>query len=117
VHFFGYTTAPTNIYERERRMIDHQKINPLPSRRFNISLPENLVKAVDRQAKAYYTTRSGLIRDALMNYLLAKDGKLGDEDELFIDPEEVFRIMRNRKADAYLKKILRERRYRKRQQR
>ena len=92
-------------------MIDHKIFTPQQSKRFNVSLPEDLVRAVDRQAKAYYTTRSGLIRDALMEYLLSKKDQ-PEDDELFTDPEVVLRILQQQKSHEYLKKLLRERKYR-----
>lgn len=36
---------------------------------FNIALPENLVKTIDRAAKREYRNRSELIREALRMYL------------------------------------------------
>lgn len=37
---------------------------------FNIALPRELVKAVDRQAKKEYRSRSELIREAIRAYLI-----------------------------------------------
>jgi len=70
------------------------------TKRFMISLPSQLVEAVDRQAKADYTTRSGLVRQALMEYLRPVDDGQLEGQELYTDPEEVLRMLQQRKLRA-----------------
>lgn len=78
-----------------------------------------LLAATDRQAKADYTTRSGLIRHALLDYLRPPSGKPNkqdqqDEQELYTDPEEVLNILQRRKLKHSLQQMLRDNRRRRR---
>ncbi|MBI2036155.1 ribbon-helix-helix protein, CopG family [Candidatus Microgenomates bacterium] len=45
----------------------------MPTQTFNIALPQELVKEVDKRAKIEYKNRSELIREALRVYLLKRN--------------------------------------------
>jgi metal-responsive CopG/Arc/MetJ family transcriptional regulator len=76
-------------------------------KRFLINVPTSLLDAVDRQAAADYMSRSELVRRALLEYLRPIDGQL-DEHQLFTDPEEILRILQQRRLRASLQKMQRE---------
>lgn len=48
---------------------DYHKPNGQDSMRINITVSKRLVKQADDMAKAEYTTRSDIVRQALMGYL------------------------------------------------
>lgn len=48
--------------------IDLSRIN-IKSKRVNITLPENLLNAIDRYAEAHHLTRSGLLAQAAGQYI------------------------------------------------
>jgi hypothetical protein len=52
----------------------------MSTKTINISLPEDLVKEIDKAAKASYTTRSNFIRESVMKKLHANHADVwGDE--------------------------------------
>ena len=87
---------------------------------FNLS-PE-LLAAVDHEAKAYYMTRSELIRRALIHYLQpAAAPKCSDDarerigdmtqtkskaDDLYTDPEELYKIIHHQKMRAGIRSLV-----------
>jgi hypothetical protein len=83
----------------------------MASKRVLISLPENLLMAVDRQAKVDYVRRSEFVRRALLEYLRPVEAQGGEQD-LFTDPDELLRILRARKLRASLQQMLKDARRR-----
>lgn len=79
-------------------------------KRVLLSLPDDLLAALDHEAKAYYMTRSELMRRALIHYLqpaapprFIDDGRERVQDvvasndkasQLYTDPEELINIVR-----------------------
>lgn len=62
-------------------------------KRINLSIPEGILSMVDEAAKQDFTTRSDIIRSAVLWYLRPQGRDLRD-----IDPEVVVEIMQMRKA-------------------
>ena len=85
-------------------------------RRVLFSLPDELLSAVDRDAKANYMTRSDLIRHALLWYLRPaaraqrQEGSIveSEPEELYTDPEELLRILQGQKLRAGIQRVLRD---------
>ena len=68
--------------------IQNQYNSCMASKTFNISLPEELVKKIDEQAKKEFTSRSDFLRNAALTQLNAKQAKstkLADEYEAFVE--------------------------------
>ncbi|MCA9337501.1 ribbon-helix-helix protein, CopG family [Candidatus Saccharibacteria bacterium] len=52
----------------------------MASKTFNISLPEDLVKKIDKQAKKEYSSRSDYIRKSLTNQLKSEGESVEDKE-------------------------------------
>lgn len=65
-----------------------------------ISIPNDLLKQVDEAAKQDYTSRSDIIRIALLWYLRPQGRDLAK-----LSPEEIYKILNNRRMRAYFNKI------------
>jgi metal-responsive CopG/Arc/MetJ family transcriptional regulator len=79
----------------------------MSAKRILISLPAGLLAALDRQAQTDFSSRSEMVRRALLEYLRPMKGRL-DEDELFTDPEELRVLLQHRKLRASVQKMVKE---------
>lgn len=88
-------------------------------KRIIFSLPEDLLAAIDQEAKYNCTTRSNLVRQALVWYLRptartkrqVQDEAAGDDteiDSLHVDPEELLKILKQQKLRAGIRAMLRD---------
>lgn len=68
--------------------------------RVNISINQGLLKLLDEAAEQDFTTRSDVIRQALLWYLRPQG-----RDLALIDPDEIFKTLKRRKALAAAKKM------------
>ena len=84
-----------------------------PGKRVLLCMPPALVDAVDRQARAELTTRSDVLRRAVMEYLRCSDSS-DNPVELFTDPDELVRMIRMRKLRLSVRAMLNERKRQKR---
>jgi metal-responsive CopG/Arc/MetJ family transcriptional regulator len=71
--------------------------------RIMLTLPRQLLERLDEAAKQDYTTRSGLIRQALLWYLRPQ-GRQHDQS----DPDAIYKTLQHRKQSKELKKLLHE---------
>jgi|GEM_PF-6610553 len=74
------------------------------SKRILLSMPAELLAAIDHEASSYYMTRSDLMRRALIWYLQPQSrlGSLNpsqgnDSDGLCTNPEELLKILQHQK--------------------
>lgn len=85
-------------------------------KRVLLCLPEELLTAVDREAKSNFMTRSDLMRRALLWYLRPAARAQRQEDaiveeeleELYSDPEELLKILQQQKLRAGVQAMLRD---------
>lgn len=87
-------------------------------RRVLLCLPAELLEAVDKEAQCSYTSRSDMIRHALLWYLrpaararrnVGATEEL-EPEELYADTEAVYKILQRQKLRAGVRAILREHR-------
>lgn len=71
--------------------------------RLTISLPQGLLELVDQAAKADFTTRSDIIRIALLWYLRPQGRDLAETD-----PEAIFKTLKHRRSMATLRAMLKD---------
>lgn len=71
--------------------------------RISLTIPEGLLKKVDEAAKQDYTTRSDLIRVALLWYLRPQGRELDQTD-----PEVILRTLQQRHLHNEVKKMLKD---------
>ncbi len=74
--------------------------------KITLTIQESLLKRVDDTAKRDYTSRSDVIRQALLDYLRQYDRACGE-----MEPEEALMVLRRRLAMAYFNKTLKGKRY------
>lgn len=72
--------------------------------RLNTTIPDGLLKQVDDLAIEDFTTRSEIVRRALIFYLRATGETLSETDA-----DALLKAMRNRQLSAYLHKIAKQR--------
>jgi metal-responsive CopG/Arc/MetJ family transcriptional regulator len=85
-------------------------------KRVIFSLPDDLLEAIDQEAKYNCMTRSNLMRQALVSYLrpaarASRQQENTDDDklaELYTDPEELLKILQQQKLRASVKAMLRD---------
>jgi hypothetical protein len=85
-------------------------------KRVLLSLPADLLAAIDHEAKYNYMTRSDLMRRALIWYLRPaaqarrQAGFTEDEqpEELYTNPEELLKILQQQKLRAGIQAMLRD---------
>jgi metal-responsive CopG/Arc/MetJ family transcriptional regulator len=70
--------------------------------RVTINMPENLLKKVDGIANEDYTSRSNIIRQAVLFYIRSNASALSKEDV-----DSLFRNMKSRQLRTHLNKALR----------
>lgn len=68
--------------------------------RVNITIPDNLLLQVDEMATKDYTTRSDIIRQAVLFYMRSTASTLNKTEV-----ESLFKNMKNRQLKAYLNNI------------
>ncbi|HEX7633108.1 MAG TPA: ribbon-helix-helix domain-containing protein [Candidatus Saccharimonadales bacterium] len=71
--------------------------------RIQLTLPAGLLKLVDQAAEEDFTTRSDMIRMAILWYLRPQGRELNQAD-----PEEILKTLQHRKTRVAVKKMLRE---------
>jgi metal-responsive CopG/Arc/MetJ family transcriptional regulator len=71
--------------------------------RINLTISKALLRRVDEAAKQDYTTRSDIIRVALLWYLRPQGRELDQTD-----PDTVLKVLNQRRAKAALNKIIKE---------
>lgn len=76
---------------------------PTASVRTNITIAKPLLTLVDEAAQKEYTTRSDIIRTALLWYLRPQGRELER-----LDPEEIYKLLRQRHLKAGIKKMLKD---------
>lgn len=72
-------------------------------RRINISINDGLLSMVDEAAIKDFTTRSDIIRTALLWYLRPQGRELNQ-----VDPDEIYKTLKNRKDRASMKKMFKD---------
>ncbi len=70
-------------------------------RRVLISIPEGLVEIVDEAAKKDFTSRSGIVRSALLLYLRPQGRDLNE-----VDPDFILKTLKQRKLKVGIHKML-----------
>ncbi len=71
--------------------------------KITLTIPKSLLKQVEITAQRDYTTRSDVIRQALVDYLRQYERACGE-----LEPEEALKILRRRMGLAYFNKTLKE---------
>lgn len=71
--------------------------------RINISINEGLLKIVDEAAEKDYSSRSGVIRTALLWYLRPQGRDLNQ-----VEPEVILQTLRQRKMRTGIRRMLRD---------
>lgn len=71
--------------------------------RINLTIPKSLLETVDEAAVQDYTTRSDIIRIALLWYLRPQGRDLDQAD-----PEVIIKVLKRRQARAGLNKLLKQ---------
>lgn len=71
--------------------------------RINLTISKALLERVDEAAKQDYTTRSDIIRVGLLWYLRPQGRDLDQTD-----PDTVLKMLNQRRAKAYLNKVIKE---------
>ena len=69
--------------------------------KINVTIPDRLLLQIDRIAKEDYTSRSDIIRQALLFYIRSSASVLQQTDEGIL-----FKEMKNRQLKAYLNKAV-----------
>ena len=73
--------------------------------KITLTLPTLLLEQVDHTAKRDYTTRSDVIRQALVDYLRQYERATGG-----LEPEAALKILKRQACKAYLNRVLRNQR-------
>ncbi|HEX5744484.1 MAG TPA: ribbon-helix-helix domain-containing protein [Candidatus Saccharimonadales bacterium] len=88
-------SPPENPHKRRRHTAGMQRIT--------ISIQSGLLDIVDKAAEEDFTTRSDIIRAAILWYLRPHGRELAQTD-----PETVLKTLQHRRARAAMKDIIRE---------
>jgi metal-responsive CopG/Arc/MetJ family transcriptional regulator len=78
----------------------HYKTHKVPALRINLSLPEGLIRMIDDAADKDFTSRSDIIRVAVLWYLRPQGRDLADTDQ-----DEILRTLQHRKLRVAVNKM------------
>jgi metal-responsive CopG/Arc/MetJ family transcriptional regulator len=85
------------------RKTRRKNTSKLGSVKITLTIPELLLGDVDNTAKLDYTTRSDVIRQALVDYIRQYKRACGE-----MEPEEALKVLKRRLGMAYFNKTLKE---------
>lgn len=75
----------------------------VPMKRINISVADGLLEMIDRAAADDFTTRSDIVRAALLWYLRPQGRELAQTD-----PKEILKTLKQRQTQAAMKQLFKD---------